>query len=326
MALSASGWPWSGSEQQFPEKTPSGASWPKISIVTATLNQAPFLESTMRSVLLQGYPNLEYIVIDGGSTDGSVDIIKKYQDQLAYWVSEPDNGHGHALNKGFARATGDILAWINSDDLHLPWTLATVADAFVSEPQVEWLIGCYSFWDVYGRQTHAWPVHTNVYNYILGNVPGRNRWLQQESVFWRRSLWERAGSKIDESYRFMVDAELWCRFFLLADLWHAEAVLGGYRVHGAARSRIYRAEVMKETYRAVESLKNKVSPQVRSGIRLIQAVTKNQKFFGKWLNVHFIANRIFKNEYKTLDFKKLKFDPDHQKWHKTRVPFRWIGE
>ena len=124
---------------------------PRISVITPSYNQGEYLEATLRSVLDQDYEELEYVVIDGGSTDGSVQIIERYASRLAYWVSEPDRGHAHALNKGFERATGDILCWINSSDMYYPWTLRTVAEVFTQLPGVEWITGVASWFDVGGR-------------------------------------------------------------------------------------------------------------------------------------------------------------------------------
>lgn len=112
------GWPWTEESLQLPEKMPDGSEWPRISIITPTYNYGRFLEETIRSVLLQGYPNLEYIIIDGGSTDNTVDIIRKYQDYLTYWISEPDEGQTDALNKGYRYCTGQIFAWLNADDAY----------------------------------------------------------------------------------------------------------------------------------------------------------------------------------------------------------------
>lgn len=125
------GWPWTEATPPLPVKMPDGSPWPKISIVTPSFNQAQYIEETIRSVLLQGYPNLEYIIIDGGSTDGSVEIIKKYEPWLTYWISEPDRGQSHAINKGFSTSTGDIIAWINSDDYYLPGAFSAVALEFL---------------------------------------------------------------------------------------------------------------------------------------------------------------------------------------------------
>jgi glycosyltransferase involved in cell wall biosynthesis len=135
------GWPWSEATLQFPETMPDGRPWPKISIITANYNYGQFLEGTIRSVLLQGYPNLEYILIDGGSTDGSVDIIRKYEPWLTYWVSERDNGHVDAINKGLQYVTGEWFNWLNSDDLLLPGSLQTVAMLSRLAPQAQWISG-----------------------------------------------------------------------------------------------------------------------------------------------------------------------------------------
>ena len=226
---------------------------PKISIVTPCLNQAAFVEETITSVLEQNYDNLEYVVIDGGSTDGSSEIIEKYRHKLHYFVSEPDSGHGSALNKGFSRTSGEIMAWLNSDDKYTPWALKTVAEIFDANPDINWITGTHGFWNDRGALTHSNIFFRNVLDYLSGQY----RFIQQESVFWRRSLWERAGAHIDESYRFMVDGELWCRFFTLDRLWHVRCILSGYRVHGSNRARLNEKECREEMRRAIADLKEK---------------------------------------------------------------------
>ncbi|MDJ1168120.1 glycosyltransferase family 2 protein [Roseofilum sp. BLCC_M154] len=123
-----SGWPWNKPNPILLKTMANGSDWPKISIVTPSYNQGEFIEETIRSVLLQGYPNLEYIIIDGGSTDNTVDILKKYEDYISYWVSEPDGGQSHALNKGFQKATGDLIGWQNSDDYYAPGVFQYIAE------------------------------------------------------------------------------------------------------------------------------------------------------------------------------------------------------
>ena len=203
---------------------------PRIAVVTPSFNQGEYIEATLRSVVSQGYEALEYVVVDGGSTDGSVDTIQRYECDLASWVSEPDNGHAHALNKGFAKTTGEIMCWINSSDLHYPWTLRTVAQVFSELPQVEWLMGVPTTLDERGDLKHVMTGASNAYDILAGNY----HVIQQESVFWRRSLWERSGGRLNENLERAADFDLWLRFLRLAPLYHAQTILGGFRVHGDA--------------------------------------------------------------------------------------------
>ena len=225
--------------QNFPVTMPDGTAWPRITIVTPSYNQGIFLEETIRSVLLQGYPNLEYIIIDGSSTDDSVEIIKKYEPWLSYWVSEPDKGQYDAINKGFARASGEVLAWINSDDKYVPWAFQIVGEIFSTLPEVGWLTTLTPLiWDRFGRVVTC--NYRRGYNrdaFFYGEfLPGAdwhtNGCIQQESTFWRRSLWEKAGGYVDTSLSFASDFELWARFYKFEELFVIRAPLGGFRIHG----------------------------------------------------------------------------------------------
>lgn len=202
---------------------------PRITIVTPSFNQGKYLEDTILSVLGQGYPNLEYIIIDGGSVDESVGIIRKYEKQLAHWRSEKDAGLYDAVQKGFALSTGEIMAWINADDMYHAKSLFRVAEIFERFPQVNWLMGTNTFFDESGHP------------FLYDDLPYGQRWslsrmhlfngrfIQQESVFWRRDLWERAGGFIDQSHSLAADFELWLRFFRHEQLYTTSFMLGGFR-------------------------------------------------------------------------------------------------
>lgn len=200
---------------------------PKISIVTPVYNQVGLIESTITSVLSQNYPNLEYIIIDGGSTDGTVDIIKKYENQLAYWCSEPDKGMYDAIRKGFEKSTGDIMAWINSDDMYHHNALDVVSEVFSSFEQVEWIQGIQSIMDKKGRtySVNVCAGPTTKYDFYLR----KKGWLQQESIFWRRTLYDKVGG-INTELKYAGDFDLWRRFFQVADLYNVVALIGGFRL------------------------------------------------------------------------------------------------
>ena len=200
-------------------------SYPKISVVTPNFNKGRYLEKTILSVLSQGYPNLEYVIIDGGSTDGSLDIIKKYAERLTYWVSEPDDGVYFAIIKGFEHTTGDIMAWIGSDDFYHPNSFFTVAHIFSEFPQVSWLEGAQAHYDEEGRTV---AVETGPYFNHLCFLMHRYQWIQQESTFWRRELYEKVGG-IKTNYKLAGDFDLWMRFSRCEKLYVTNALIGGFR-------------------------------------------------------------------------------------------------
>jgi glycosyltransferase involved in cell wall biosynthesis len=200
--------------------------YPKIAIVTPCLNSGAYLEHTIRSVLDQEYPNLEYVIMDGGSTDNTVAIIKKYESKLAYWSSEKDRGMYDALNKGFKRTAGEIMAWIGSDDMYHPKSFWTVAEIFSSLKNVKWLLGMSTAYDELGRTVDAYESRKFLRFDFLDND---YQWLQQESCFWHRSLWEKAGGGLDDSLHYAGDFELWMRFFRYERLYVTNALIGGFR-------------------------------------------------------------------------------------------------
>lgn len=226
----------------MPATLPDGAPWPRVSIVTPSFNQSPFLEETIRSVLAQGYPDLEYIVIDGGSSDGSVDIIRRYAPWLAYWVSEPDAGQSDALNKGFRRATGDIVAWINSDDSYLPGALSTRVQELVARPGAVLVYGDCDFVDEGGRYLRTWSAGPcNAKGLLLeGNA------IPQQSVFMRAWALKAAGY-VDPAYHYIMDYELWVRLGLLGELVYVPGPVASFRHHTSSKSVTVGARFAEET-------------------------------------------------------------------------------
>lgn len=204
---------------------------PPISIVTPSLNQAQYLEECIDSILSQNYPNLEYIIMDGGSTDGSVEIIRKYEKYLKFWESRPDNGQYAAIDAGLRISTGTVMTWLNSDDVLHPGALKMVAELFAEQAEVSWITGRPNGLGPQGRQS-----------WVLDMLPlwSREKYLsyeyyspfiQQEGTFWCRRLWEKAGGYIRHDLKYAGDLELWTRFFRYAQLYSVDALIAGYRQH-----------------------------------------------------------------------------------------------
>ncbi|MHB9139173.1 MAG: glycosyltransferase family 2 protein [Victivallaceae bacterium] len=241
---------------------------PKITVITPSFNQGQFLEQTIKSVLEQDYPNLEYIIMDGGSSDNSVEIIKKYERYLTYWQSQPDGGQSAAINAGFQRATGEILCWLNSDDQFSPGTLKTVGQYFYDHPECEWVSGNLEFRDLTDGKTFIRQARPNldwriVNFWVYGHENGA--FCPQPSTFWRKSLWERAGGYVREDCPNTMDYELWLRFCGLSGLKILPQVLAVAVMHEECKSiknlASQRLETMREAFKFAKQ--NKISLKSR---------------------------------------------------------------
>lgn len=205
---------------------------PTISIITPSFNQARYLPRTIESVLTQDYPNIEYILMDGGSTDGSLEIIQNYADRLAYWESNPDRGQTDAINKGFARATGKYLAWLNSDDVYLPGALMEAVKFLENHPEAAMVYGDCTFIDAQDREIGRFPAaQTNIQRLRRGYVH-----IPQQASFFRADLWRKVGP-LDPSFYFAMDYDLWVRLAKEAPLIYLPGqVWASFRLHGDAKT------------------------------------------------------------------------------------------
>ena len=238
------GWPWTEEGQPLPSTLPDGRSWPMVSIVTPSYNQGQFLEETIRSVLLQGYPNLEYIVIDGCSNDESVEIIKKYAAWLSHWVSENDGGQSAAINKGWSRAGGQMLAWLNSDDVYRPGAVGAAACTFAEQPEADLVYGQARDRDEYGNQMSS----TKGGPFDLESIVwGRNP-VAQSSAFLSRRGFEVA-VQLDETLHYAMDADLWLRIGYRSKVVFVDEVWSDFRFHPASKSGGGRLPFLQDRYR-----------------------------------------------------------------------------
>jgi glycosyltransferase involved in cell wall biosynthesis len=217
-----------------------------VSIITPSFNQAAFLEQTMRSVLEQDHPHIEYLVVDGASTDNSVDIIRKYESKLTWWVSEKDSGQADAINKGFARATGEVIAWLNSDDYYLAGAVGAAVKIFEEHPEVVLVYGNMLSVDEDGKTF-------NTLNYKQLTLEDLLCFqiIGQPAVFMRRSALQAAG-KLDPTFHFMLDHHLWIRIAQQGEILHVEQTWAAARYHAEAKNIAKAAEFGRDAFRILD--------------------------------------------------------------------------
>lgn len=240
---------------------------PLVSIITPSYNQAQFLEETIQSVLEQDYPNIEYLVVDGGSNDGSIDIIRKYSGSLAWWASEKDRGQADAINKGFSRAKGEVIAWINSDDYYVPGAVSNAVRALQVNPSAGMVYGKVQVVDekdeVLNTLTYAnWQLPDLMSFHIIG----------QPAVFMRRNILEKAGF-LDLNYHFLLDHHLWLRMGLESSFQYIPNLWARAHYHEGCKNLAQAAEFGKEAWRIVEWMKSTpdFEPYLKGNLRKVQA-------------------------------------------------------
>ncbi len=227
------GWPWVAVGEQFPGTMSDGLAWPRISIVTPSYNQGQFIEETIRSVLMQGYPNLEYIIIDGGSNDQSIDIIRKYEPWLTYWVSEPDRGQPHAINKGMSRITGSLFNWLNSDDILLPGALRQLVLAHQQHPEAILLASVENYNELYGYSSVVRPRNVS-FATMIESWRGHMVW-HQPGIYVPRTALEQT-DPLDETLHYSFDRDWLCRLLQIAPVHYVPAVVVRFRLHETSKS------------------------------------------------------------------------------------------
>ena len=220
-----------------------------VSVITPSFNQARYLEAAIQSVLGQDYPRIEFILIDGASTDGSVEIIKKHESGLAYWVSEKDSGQAEAINKGLARATGEIVAWLNSDDYYLPEAVSSVVKVFEENPDVVMVYGDVLAVEKQGRAINVLKSRQlSLEDLLCFQIIG------QPAVFFRREAYEKTGG-LDITFHFLLDHHLWIRIARQGEILHIPQILAAARYHAEAKNRAKAAQFGPEAFRILDWVK-----------------------------------------------------------------------
>lgn len=266
-------WPWNEGDPLSSSLISSDGAWPRITIVTPSYNQGQFIEETIRSVLLQNYPNLEYIIIDGGSTDNSVEIIRKYEDNLAYWISEPDKGQSDAINKGFKVATGDIVAWLNSDDIYCRGALAIVAAEFVRQGWPDLIYGDYVIISDDGSKGEK--VTLGQYGFA-DLIAGKN--IGQPSAFIKRGS-QCSPVFVREDLNYCMDYDLWLHVSRKGRMVYLPRVLSEFRYYPASKSGGQHVKMYLEAARLLDELRDSLSEEEK---KLASVGMKRWKRMAAW--------------------------------------------
>lgn len=251
---------------------------PLISIITPSFNQAAYLKQTMDSVLSQNIPGMEYAVIDGGSTDGSVELICSYEDRLSVWLSEKDRGQADAVNKGASRTSGEMIGWLNSDDIYLPGAVSKALTYLADHPDVDAVYG-----DVISINGEGEMINVMRFDHYTAEDLMSFRVISQPGVFFRRSAWEKAGG-LDLSYHFMLDHHLWLRMISRGKFAYLPEPLAAARFHAAAKNRAHSEDFGKEAYRLADWLLTDPLTAQRA-----KPIEKQVRGGAVWLDAHYLS-------------------------------------
>lgn len=245
------GWPWTEQTNFSSDILSNTSDWPRISIVTPSYNQGQFIEETIRSVLLQGYPNLEYIIIDGGSTDNTLEIINKYEKYISYWVSEPDDGQADAINKGFSIVTGNLVGWQNSDDFYYPNAFTHVVNAANIYPEYDVFYGSRFYLNLEGDGVLSEDSHKSPFN-LEEMIPNAN--MANQSLFFKSRIFKE-GNFLDKSFQHCMDHEFfWRLIFKEYKFIYIPEIKGCYRLHPDCKGKQYKNYWLVDTLKICKTI------------------------------------------------------------------------
>ncbi len=306
----SSGWPWTEQTEPLPPTMEDGKPWPKISIVTPSYNQGEFIEETIRSVLLQNYPNLEYIIMDGGSTDKTQAILKRYSPCLSHIVSEPDGGQSDAIATGFEIANGELLAWLCSDDLYLQGSLEWLANQYIISPKIDLFCGAAKI----DQGTGWFPWIETRYKYstpTYAKLIARGQSVQQPACFWTKRAYQKTAG-IDRTLKFCMDYDLLLKLCQVGKAKYVDRELAWIRIHPDSKSSTLNDIHNLEQAHLVEKTLTNISLQRFYLCTLSYLCTV--KYFYNSPNIKFL-NKIWKTIRLLMGYLYHMLNGDIFRWH-----------